>query len=130
MNREMQFRRGVIFKNIARYTSLTLGILIFVFALFSGAEDYGEGIEGIIQNIPNALPWLLFLLVVLVAWKWEVVGGIAIVILGLTFLYVFNFPAAHFFSTASIIAYLIILIGVSYILSWYYSQDNSRNEEF
>ncbi len=126
----MQFRRGVIFKNIARYTSLTLGILIFVFALFSGAEDYGEGIEGIIQNIPNALPWLLFLLVVLVAWKWEVVGGIAIVILGLTFLYVFNFPAAHFFSTASIIAYLIILIGVSYILSWYYSQDNSRNEEF
>jgi len=129
MDKEMQFRRGGIFKNIARYTSLTLGILVFVFALFSGAKDYGEGIEGIIQNIPNALPWLLFLLVVLVAWKWEVVGGISIVILGLTFLYVFNFPATHFFSTASIIAYLIILIGVCYILSWYYSQDNSINEE-
>ncbi|MBN1651260.1 MAG: hypothetical protein JW857_08025 [Bacteroidales bacterium] len=130
MDKDIQFRRGMIFKNIARYTSLTLGILIFVFALLSGADDYAEGIEGIIQNIPNALPWLLFLLVVLVAWKWEVVGGIAIIILGLTFLYVFNFPAAHFFSTASIIAYLIIFIGACYILSWYYSQDNTRNEEF
>lgn len=130
MEKELQFRKGLIFRNIARYTSLSLGLLVFVFALISGSEEYGGGIEGIIQNSPNALPWLLFLLVVIVAWKWEVVGGVVIVILGLTFLYVFNFPAAHFFSTVSILAYLIIFIGTCYILSAYYSRDNSKNEEF
>ncbi|MCD6089962.1 MAG: hypothetical protein J7J72_00545 [Bacteroidales bacterium] len=130
MDKEVRINKGIIFRKIARYTSLTLGVLVFVFALISGSVEYGGGIQGIIKNSPNALPWLLFLLLVFVAWKWEVVGGIVIIILGLSFLYVFNFPSAHFFSTASIISFLIIFIGVCYILSWYYSWDNSKNEEF
>ena len=37
-----------ILRNIARYTLLVLGILVFIFALLSGSEDYGGGISGII----------------------------------------------------------------------------------
>ena len=72
-----------IFRNIARYSLLIIGVLIFIFALLSGAEKLGGGIMGIIKNSPNALPWALLLILVYVAWKWELVGGIIVTGLGL-----------------------------------------------
>ena len=47
-----------------RYTARTILIFVssfwFVFALLSGAEQYGGGIKGVMMNSPNALPWLVF----------------------------------------------------------------------
>jgi hypothetical protein len=130
MESNKSVKKSKFYSNFARYTSLVLGILVFIFALLSGSEEYGEGINGIIKNIPNALPWLVFLLLVYVAWNWEVVGGIILIILGLTLLYVFNFPSANLFSTASLLGLLIILIGSFYIIGWYYSRGHGDNEEF
>ena len=53
---------------ILRYTARTILLFIsifwFVFALLSGAEEYGGGVKGIITNSPNALPWLLLFVLV------------------------------------------------------------------
>ena len=54
------------FRQIARYGLLVLGVFVFFFALFSGARGYGGGIEGIMLNSPNALPWLILLLFLLI----------------------------------------------------------------
>jgi len=35
-----------LLRNIARYSLLVIGILVFVFALLSGSGDYGGGIGG------------------------------------------------------------------------------------
>ena len=105
-----------ILRNIARYTLLVLGILVFFFALLSGSEDYGGGISGIIKNSPNALPWLLFLVLIFIAWKWELVGGIIITLLGIGLLYINNFrlPIITF-----ILILLFIILGSFLIRSWY-----------
>jgi hypothetical protein len=42
---------------------------VFVFALVSGAEKYGGGFQGLIKNAPSAMPWLMLLFLVYVAWK-------------------------------------------------------------
>jgi hypothetical protein len=49
---------------------LLLGGFWFGFALLSGAERYGGGIDGVIQNSPNALPWLLLLIVAAMSFRW------------------------------------------------------------
>lgn len=107
-----------ILRNIARYSLLTISILVFIFALLSGSEDYGGGISGIIQNSPNALPWLLLLVLTFIAWKWELIGGIIITVIGLYMVYFFNFEGQNFFVITFIITLLIVILGLLFILSW------------
>ena len=62
----------------------------FVFALLSGAGSYGGGMRGIIMNSPNALPWVVFLGVIYVAWRWELVGGALVAATGLFTVFAFD----------------------------------------
>jgi len=61
-----------------------------VFALLSGAGSYGGGVRGIIMNSPNALPWVVFLGVIYVAWRWELVGGALVAGTGLFTVFAFD----------------------------------------
>ncbi|MFC1898574.1 hypothetical protein ACFLYJ_03275 [Candidatus Cloacimonadota bacterium] len=105
-----------IFRRIARYVLLILGILVFAFALFSGAEDE-PGLRGIINNSPNALPWLLLLVVVWFSWKRELLGGIIIILLaiyGAFFFGIWN----DLFEFAFWLILVILICGIFFILSW------------
>ena len=124
MNQIQKLKTANILRNIARYFLLVLGILVFIFALLSGSEGYGGGVEGIIKNSPNALPWLILLILVYVAWRWELLGGIIITILGLSMVYFFNFTGSNFFITTFIMTLLIVLLGSFFIFSWYLRRRN------
>lgn len=124
-----RIRTANIFRNIARYSFLVIGVLIFIFAILSGAEEQGGGIMGIIKNSPNALPWALLLILVYVAWKWELVGGIIITVFGLFLFYFFNFGGNNFFLFTFILTLLIILLGSFFTLSWYLRKDFNEKIE-
>ena len=115
------------FRNTARYTLLVLGILVFIFALLSGSQEYGGGIEGIIKNSPNAIPWLLLLILIFIAWKWELTGGIIITVLGLIMVYFFNFRGPNFFLVTFILTLFITALGSFFILSWYLRKKIAEN---
>ena len=125
MEKNRALKTANILRNIARYSLLVIGILVFIFALLSGSEDYGGGFKGIIKNSPNALPWLLLLVLIYVAWKWELIGGIIITILGFVMLYFFNFNGPNFFLITFILCLLIIALGSCFILSWYLRRNES-----
>ncbi len=108
-----------VLRNTARYGLLVLGILVFVFALISGSQDYGGGIVGILKNSPNALPWLTLLVLVLVAWKRELAGGILVTLFGLAVLYFFNFSGPNFWWSTFMITLSIPVLGAFFLLSWY-----------
>jgi hypothetical protein len=118
MEKANKIRTANILRNIARYSLLTISILVFIFALLSGSEDYGGGISGIIQNSPNALPWLILLVLTFIAWKWELIGGIIITIMGLFMVYFFNFQGQNFFVITFTITSIIVLLGLLFIISW------------
>lgn len=105
----------VILRNSARYILLTFCLLVFFFALFSGAGE-SEGFRGIIKNSPNALPWAILLAFVFVAWKWELVGGILITLFGFGALYFFGFSGDKIFAAALIISFIPIVLGALFIL--------------
>ena len=114
-----------ILRGIARYTLLVLAILVFIFALLSGSEEKGGGIAGIIKNSPNAIPWLILLIFVYVAWKWELVGGIIITLLGIAMLYFLVFVAPNFFLATFILILLIIMLGAFFILNWHLRKERA-----
>ena len=118
MNLQTKLKIAKYLRNSARYFLLVTGLLVFVFALLSGSERFGGGIMGIIKNSPNALPWLLFLIFVFFAWKWELVGGIIITLFGVAALMFFN-SGPNFFWAPFVIALLFILFGSFFLFSWY-----------
>lgn len=107
-----------LFRNIARYGLLIIGITVFVFALLSGAETYGGGLMGVFQNSPNALPWLTLLLMLGFAWKMELVGGILITAFGLYLMYYFNFGTPNFFWFTFVLTLGITVLGALFLVSW------------
>ena len=116
MKQKNDLRTANLFRNIARYSLLTIGLLVFFAALVFGAEG---GIKGIIKNSPNALPWLVLLLAILMAWKWELLGGIIVTILGVGLLYFFNFSGPNFWWSTFLLTLSIPLLSTFFILSWY-----------
>ena len=105
-----------LFRNIARFVLLVLAILIFLFALVSGAEE-NSGIMGILKNSPNALPWAILLIIVWIVWKKELLGGIIIILFGIAgaaFFSIWN----NLFEFVFWLILGIIMLGGFFLLSW------------
>ncbi len=128
MNKERNLLLAKYLRGIARYTLLIVFSLTFVFALLSGSGDYGGGIKGIIQNSPNSAPWLIFLVLLFIAWKWELIGGILITLLGFGAIYFFCFPWKGF-EFAFFLSLVIIIFGSFFIISWYLRRKANNHQE-
>lgn len=102
----------------ARILGFVFGILIFVFALFSGAEEGGNSFNAVLKNSPNALPWLFYLLIVVFAWRRELIGGVLLVSFGIFFLFFFR-VFEHFNPSTFIIILLVIINGLLFMGSWW-----------
>ena len=112
-----------IAKRICHFTRLFLllfTIFWMLFALLSGGERMGGGIRGVIYNAPNALPWFILLIFVLLTFRWEFIGGIVIISMGLLTLFFFNAIENHFILW--MISIPIIIFGIIFLISWYLSR--------
>jgi hypothetical protein len=102
----------------ARVLGIVYGVLIFVFALFSGAEEGGNTFNAVLKNSPNALPWLFYLLIVLFAWRRELIGGLLLILFGVFFLFFFQ-VFQNFRLSTFIIVFLVIVNGLLFLGSWW-----------
>lgn len=107
---------------------LVFGLLVFVFALLSGSETYGGGISGIIKNSPNALPYAILLVLVYVAWRWPLIGGILITLLGFGLLYLFGFFDTNRDLIPFIVAMVPVIFGGLIIFCWGLQFNQSKNK--
>ena len=103
------------FRAFARFGTILLGFTMVSIAIFTGAIKYGITIENILRNLPNALPWLL--LTLLLAWEYELLGGIVMILLGLGGIYYLQ-SSLHASQTEIYLMWAIISLAVSFILSW------------
>ncbi|OYT16077.1 MAG: hypothetical protein B7C24_09705 [Bacteroidetes bacterium 4572_77] len=103
-----------------------VGVLVFIFALLSGSEAYGGGFMGILKNSPNALPWLVFLATIWLAWKWPLLGGILLNILGIFSLFFFVFSSPVFHWPVFVLSIIIMSIGCLFLASWYLSANKKK----
>ena len=107
-----------LLRDIARYGLLITIILVGAFALVSGSESYGDGLQGIVKNSMNSLPWLILLLCLVLAWKKELAGGVLITTLGIILVIFFN-TGVNFFLATFILTMIIPVFGLLFIGSWF-----------
>ena len=110
--------------SFSKYTLLIISVIIFITSLFFGASNYGNGLQGIIKNSPNSLPWLMLLFLNFIAWKWELIGGILLSLFGFGLIYFFNFSGPNFFLVTFIATSFITLLSFSFVVSWKLKQIN------
>ena len=111
-----------------RYCARTVLVIVatfwFVFALLSGAEEYGGGIKGLLLNSPNALPWLLLGVLVYIAFKWELAGGLLIAGMGVFTVFFFHsYKSPVVFFGVSV---PVFVLGGFLVVSWYLTKQSRR----
>lgn len=107
---------------IAKIILISFAVLIFIFSLLSGAEQYGGGIKGVLMNSPNALPWLVLLVFVFISLKYELTGGILIVLMG--FFSLLFFKTYEDLVVFFIISFPLLLLGSFFIINWWFKRKN------
>ena len=104
-------------------------ILTIVFALFLSVfalDVFGER-KGVLLTLAalviHLIPTLLLILLLVLAWRWELIGVIAFASLGITYIILMwgRFP----FATYAAISGPLLLISVLFLLSW---RERSRRE--
>ena len=78
------------FINSLRYVALLIASLLALiwglFAVVSGAQNGA----GLIANLPNAAPFLVVMITVYIAFRWDVAGGALLVLFGAASVVFFN----------------------------------------
>jgi hypothetical protein len=111
---------------------LCIGAILFVsmFALdaFQPGMPILEQIGGFLIHM---IPSFVLLVVLLVAWKWELVGGVVITLIGLgfsPFVYLMNYNRTHSVGISLSIILMInlpfVIVGVLFILNHYRNKKN------
>jgi hypothetical protein len=99
-----------------------LFISIFSLDSFSPERTFWQNATAfLMHNIPS----FVLLAVLIVAWKWEKIGGIILTIIGLAFsifIFVFNYKMNHFpvmtcLLQTLVVAFPFVLAGILFILS-------------
>jgi hypothetical protein len=65
-------------------------ITLFLFALMSGAEASDGTVAGIVANAPNALLWLVPIVLIYVTWKRQIIGGLLFFLFGVATILLFS----------------------------------------
>lgn len=97
-----------IIEYISKIVLIAYALFFGIFAVFSGSDALSGGISAVIQNSPNAVPWIILFVVVLLLWKYEAATGVIVIIMGLiaasfydfinnpSLLFIISFPLVFF----------------------------------
>ena len=120
MNKQKKRKVGKWLYWTPRILSIIFILFLSLFSLDIFGNDYTFW-ETIVGLFMHNLPSLVLLIVLLVAWKHELVGGIAFIFGGLLYIYLIlgrnNFEW-YMISWSLIIAGPAFLIGILWILNW------------
>ncbi len=93
---------------------MLFAVFISLFALDVFGEGYGF-FEAILAFLVHLVPTYLVVIALLIAWKWEHIGGIIFILLGIFYI-AFTWGRANFLGYL-IVAAPVILIGALFLLN-------------
>ncbi len=118
-------------KRISRFVYWTPRILSIIFILFLMlfSLDIFEGNYGfwgtIVGLFMHNIPSLVLLVVLLISWKYEIVGGIAFILAGLLYITMILITAVatgfewYYLSWAAQISGIAFFIGILFLIGWF-----------
>jgi hypothetical protein len=112
-------------KPIMFWTPRILTVLFAIFISLFAFDVFGEGYsfwETVLALFMHLIPTAIILLVLVVAWRWEQVGGILFIALGLLYLVDSN----QHWSSYVIISGPLFVVGILFLLDWWYTPNNNQ----
>jgi len=111
-------------KKILFWAPRILGVLIAIFVSLFALDVFGAGYnfwETIVALAMHLIPTAIILVILAVAWRWEWVGGILFIALGVFYITLFWDPSR-------LPAYLMIsgplfLVGILFLFNWCYRDE-------
>ncbi len=104
-------------------------ISMFAFDSFSPDRTFLQNIGSLLMHL---LPSFVLIAILILAWKWELAGGILFTVLGVVatpFIYNLNFQRTHSASTSFTVVLAItlpfVIIGILFIVSHYMKKRNA-----
>jgi len=106
-------------KTFARIGLISIGLLLFIFTSLP-EENNSKDIAGwITEVLPNTIPWVIMLLIVMATLRKDLLAGISIVIYGIAIaVFFYSRHSQVFFTFPLIISLATIFFGVILIYSW------------
>ena len=98
-----------------RVLVILFAVFLSLFALDVFSEGYGV-LETILALFMHLIPTLFVIGLLIIAWKWELIGGILFILLGIMFTIMFDGyeSIAGFF----IVCFPLFLVGGLFLLNW------------
>jgi hypothetical protein len=100
---------------------MLFAVFVSLFALDVFTEGYNFG-ETILALIMHLIPTAVILIVLAIAWRWEWLGGILFI--GLGVLYIVLFWDPDNWPTYLMISGPLFLVGTLFLLNWFYKREN------
>ena len=66
-------------RRVARTALVIVSIFWIIFGIIAGTQAEG-GIRAMFQDYTNIIPWLAIVILWFIAWKWEIPGGLLIIV--------------------------------------------------
>lgn len=114
----------------------TLSIIFILFLAMFSLDVLGTGLgfwETILGLFMHNIPALILLIVLLISWKHEIVGGIAFILAGVLYVMIMLMNKNPFewymLSYLLIIAAPAFLIGILFIINWRRKRINYKNRD-
>jgi hypothetical protein len=101
------------------WTPRIMGILVAVFVSIFAFDVFGDGYgfwETVVALVMHLIPTLLVLAALIIAWRWEAVGGILFITLGAWYL----ITTLDHFDWCLIISGPLVLTGGLFVTDWAY----------
>ena len=109
-----------------------LGIIAILFISLFALDAFESGLtfwQQMVAFIMHLIPSFVLLIILLIAWKWEKIGGIIFVLMGLgftPFVFINNYKMNHSFwmsfGIIVMITFPFILTGILFITDFYHSK--------
>lgn len=91
-----------------------LFISLFAFDVFEEGYSFWETVLALLMHL---IPTGMVLLALLIAWRWEWVG--AVLFIGLGLFYLFEFPG-QYWSAYVVISGSLFVLGALFLVNWWY----------
>jgi len=108
------------FRIVSRTLILILGLIVFSIAFISGIDDFRRGIDDMVMSSPYLVAWIIILIILFVAWVWELAGGITIFIMSLYSLYFFMIHDSNYSFEIIIFTIALLILSLSLLAAWYF----------
>jgi hypothetical protein len=112
-------------KNFIFWTPRILGIVFILFLMMFSLDVFQPGLalsQIIIGLFMHNLPALFLLIILLISWKYEIVGGIVFILTGLLYTLMLITSVSfkgYIWSSILIIAGPAFLIGILFLINWF-----------